>query len=134
MGPIELLYSSTDALLNTLQGAVTTSSMSDFVETVKWNEPFIRFLILSQILLFLVTYLTRRRDGIQFFILVLITTIALFAENINDYGRTNWSLFATQDYFDRPGLFMLVFVSGPFLALANFIVVCIHRIFFFHCL
>lgn len=125
MGPIELLYSSTDALLTTIQGAVTTSSMSDFVETVKWNEPFICFLILSQIILFLMTYLTRRRDGIQFFILILITMIALFAEQLNEYGRKNWPLFATQDYFDRPGLFMLVFVSGPFLALANFIVVSI---------
>lgn len=60
---------------------------------------------------------------IQFGVLLILTAITLGAERINEFGSRNWSKFATQNYFDSSGLFMMVFVSGPFVVIANFIVV-----------
>lgn len=123
LGPIDLLYSGAEHVFNLTQGSIHLDKVSDFVETVTWNEPFIRALLSFQVLLFLVTYITWRRDLIQFGILFLVTVLALFAERLNEYGRQHWPQFASQNYFDRSGLFLSVFLSGPFVILANFIVV-----------
>lgn len=124
VGPIELIYHWTDQIFQGAQGLLAAEKISDFFETVKWNEPFIRALLTMQFAIFAITFITRRNDFIQFGILVLITASTLAAERLNAFGSKYWSRFATQNYFDGPGLFMMVFVSGPFVILANFIVVC----------
>lgn len=125
LSPVELIYAAAEKVFTTVQGASHLDAVSDFVDSVRWEEPFIRLLIGFQFLLFLVTYVTRRRDSIQFMILLVITGIALSAEKLNGSGKRNWTKFAQQDYFDSKGLFMLTFLSGPFVVLANFIVVSI---------
>lgn len=123
MGPIELLYAGAEHIFNATQGTIHLGGASDFLDRVRWTEPLIRGLFAFHCLLFLFTYLTRRHDVMQFGILLFVTAIALGAERLNDYAKANWRRFATQDYFDREGLFMVIFVSGPFVLLANFIVV-----------
>lgn len=97
--------------------------VSDFFASVRWNEPFIQALVVVQVLMFVLTYATRRYEFVQFAILMVITAINLAAERLNKFGRRHWGQFATQNYFDGPGLFMMIFVSGPFVVLANIIVV-----------
>lgn len=123
LGPLEVIYQGADHVLRNAQGLLGAEKVSDFVTSVRWNETFIRVLVLAQIIIFAFTYATRKHEIVQFGILLLLTAITLAAERFNDYGRRHWSNFATQDYFDGPGLFMMVFVSGPFVVLANFIVV-----------
>lgn len=123
-GPIDLIYHWADQVFDVAQGMVSPDNVSDFFETVKWNEAFILALLTFQFALFAFTFMTRRYDLIQFAVLLFITSTTLAAERLNEYGRRNWSKFATQDYFDGPGLFMMVFISGPFVLLANIIVVC----------
>lgn len=126
IGPLELIYSAAEKVLQTTQGAVQADVISDFIESVRWAEPFIVSLIVMQVVLFIVTYMTRRQSNFQFCILLVLTLVTLSAERLNQAGKDNWHLFATQDYFDGSGLFMLTFVCGPFLLLANFIVVRCH--------
>lgn len=123
LGPLDLIYRWADQIFTGTQGLLAGEKVSGFVDSVRWDEPFVRALLLAQIVLFVLTFLTRRYDFVQFGILIALTIGTLSAERLNEYGSKNWSKFASQDYFDGPGLFMLVFVSGPFVVLANFIVV-----------
>lgn len=123
--PWQLVFQSADQILRKAQGLIASDKTADFVASVRWSEPFICGIIAAQMALFMLSYLTRRNEVIQFGILLVLTAITLGAERINQYGSRNWSKFATQDYFDSSGLFMMVFVSGPFVVLANFIVVCV---------
>lgn len=126
--PWQMVYQGADQILRKAQGLIASDKLADFMASVRWNEPFIRGVIAMQTALFLLSYLTRRNEVAQFGVLLVLTVVTLGAERINEYGSRNWSKFATQDYFDSSGLFMMVFVSGPFVVLANFIVV---RVSFF---
>lgn len=97
--------------------------MGDFIDTVRWTEPFIISLLLVQLSVFMLAYLTRQRHAIQFGLMVVLTIITLLCEQLNNAGHRHWRRFASQDYFDRQGLFMLIFVSGPFVIVSNFIVI-----------
>lgn len=121
--PFDFLYQAADDLLHKTQSFIVSDQVIDFIESVRWSEPFIQGILLAQLFLFLFSYFTRKHEVIQFGILVVLTVITLGAEKINEFGSRNWSKFATQDYFDSAGLFMMLFVSGPFVILANFIVV-----------
>lgn len=125
IGPLDLLFSAAEQILQTTQGAVHVDAVSDFIDSVRWTEPFIVSLVGFQIVLFCVTYVTRRRSNVQFLVLAILTVITLSAERLNEVGKSHWKSFATQDYFDPSGVFMIVFVCGPFVLLANFIVVCL---------
>lgn len=105
------------------QGTFSLYTLSDFIDSVRWSEPFIVALVLMQILIAFLLYFTRRHHDVQFAILVVLTGVTLLAERLNRLGKTHWSSFASQDYFDANGLFMLVFVTAPFVIYANFIVV-----------
>lgn len=132
VGPIELLYSTTEQLLHSIQGAVHVNVVADFIDSVQWSEPFIIGLILMQLTLFATVYLTRRQSVVQFAILSVLTVVSVAAEKLNRLGRTHWSSFASQNYFDRSGLFLLIFVCGPYIVVANFIVVSFCTISFPH--
>eukprot|EP00177_Eucheuma_denticulatum_P007016 GFKZ01012759.1.p1 GENE.GFKZ01012759.1~~GFKZ01012759.1.p1 ORF type:complete len:176 (+),score=23.43 GFKZ01012759.1:238-765(+) len=121
--PLDVLYQGADDLLHHIQGLVASDKVADFIASVRWDEAFIRTVLLGQVILFLFTYLTRKYEVVQFMVLLIMTAITLGAERINEFASRNWSKFATQDYFDSTGLFMMVFVSGPFVLLANFIVI-----------
>lgn len=123
LGPLDLLYGAAEDILRITQGTFSLHNLSDFIDSVRWSEPFIIFLILMQICIVSLLYLTRRYHDAQFVILVLLTGVTLAAERLNRFGKTHWSSFASQDYFDSNGLFMLMFVTAPFVLYANFIVV-----------
>lgn len=128
VGPLELLYSTVEQLLDSVQGAVHVDVVADFIDSVRWTEPFILLLISMQVVLFALVYTTRRHNVVQFIILSVLTAISLAAEKLNRFGRTHWRSFASQNYFDYAGLFLLIFVCGPFIIAANFIVVSVNNI------
>lgn len=47
--------------------------------------------------------------------LVLIGGIVRSAEYLNHWASQHWEEFATQDYFDKRGVFIAIMVSGPLL-------------------
>jgi transmembrane protein 18 len=48
----------------------------------------------------------------------LSVSIVLCAEYLNDFGKDNWKEFATQNYFDKNGVFVTLFVSTPLIAMS----------------
>jgi transmembrane protein 18 len=47
--------------------------------------------------------------------MILIGLIVRSAERLNSYGAEHWESFATQNYFDRRGIFVAVMLCGPLL-------------------
>jgi transmembrane protein 18 len=47
--------------------------------------------------------------------LIVIGIIVRSSEYLNTWGADHWEEFATQDYFDRRGVFVGIMVSGPLL-------------------
>lgn len=47
--------------------------------------------------------------------MLFIAVIVRAAERLNDYGAKHWKEFATQNYFDRRGIFIGIMLCGPLL-------------------
>ncbi len=78
--------------------------LRDFVQTVRWSEPFILGIIIVHVFIWLFAAFTRKRDLIQFATISVLSIASFNAKHINDYGRKHWHKFATQNYFDRMAL------------------------------
>ena len=51
----------------------------------------------------------------RFVIMSIIAILVRCSELLNGYAARNWQSFSTQNYFDRQGIFMGIFVCGPLL-------------------
>jgi len=49
------------------------------------------------------------------------------AEKLNDYGSENWEQFASQNYFDKRGVFVSLMISAPLLFISACMLVSIVR-------
>ena len=64
-------------------------------------------------------YVTRTGGlGSRVTLLVIMGAVVRFGEKLNSYGADTWEEFATQNYFDKNGIFFTVVVSVPLLLLA----------------
>ena len=92
--------------------------ISAFQSAINWNEPFIRGLIIFQVVMFAATLFVSRRDrgiGPRLTVMVLIGTLVRLSQYINTYAAEHWASFATQNYFDRGGIFIGIMFCGPLL-------------------
>ncbi len=48
-------------------------------------------------------------------VLLIVGVLVRCSELLNAYAARNWEAFATQNYFDRAGIFTGLFFSGPLL-------------------
>ena len=48
-------------------------------------------------------------------VLLVVGVLVRCAELLNGYAARNWETFATQNYFDRGGIFIGIFFCGPLL-------------------
>ena len=89
-----------------------------FRSAINWSEKFIIGLICFQIVMFLLCFFISRKDrGVtpRVCLLVFIAIVVRSAEWLNEQGAKHWEQFATQDYFDKRGIFIGIMLSGPLL-------------------
>lgn len=68
-----------------------------------------------QAALLLLTLATRRRVGVQTALFVVFGAAIFSGEHTNRALGQHWERFASQNYFDKQGLFFSVMFSGPLL-------------------
>jgi transmembrane protein 18 len=90
-----------------------------FITAVNWNEKFIIGLICMHVLFFTFFLLFRKNSDVQFVIFMIIGLLIYFSERLNSYGNEHWREFASQNYFDRSGVFASMCFSGPLLGIAT---------------
>mmetsp|Transcript_50139 Transcript_50139/g.76243 ORF Transcript_50139/g.76243 Transcript_50139/m.76243 type:complete len:246 (-) Transcript_50139:194-931(-) len=89
-----------------------------FRSAIRWTEPFVLCLLGFQIFMFLACLWASRKDrGItpRIIILVAIGVLVRSAERLNTLAAQNWDSIATQNYFDRRGIFVGIMLCAPLL-------------------
>ena len=94
-----------------------------FIESINWSETWLICIIIYHILTFFLSYFTRKIWQAQFFILFTNLILIFLAETINTVASDHWKEFATQNYFDKQGIFISLLLSAPQIAIA-FIILC----------
>ncbi|CAN6350913.1 unnamed protein product [Urochloa humidicola] len=84
-----------------------------FVRAVDWTEPWLMCLMAFHAILLLTAVGFRRNANFQLMLLFLAYSGVYMAEKMNRYLGEHWKSFASQNYFDRSGVFISVIWSGP---------------------
>ncbi|XP_046858422.1 transmembrane protein 18-like [Xenia sp. Carnegie-2017] len=87
----------------------------EYLKAIDWTEKWLIFLMILHILVFMIIILNRNRTNILAFVFVFLLMCVYFSEKLNQFAAKNWRLFASEQYFDSPGLFMSVIFSTPIL-------------------
>nr|ADE75930.1 unknown [Picea sitchensis] len=92
-----------------------------FIHAVDWTEPWLITLTIFHIILLILAITTRKNSNFQMGLFLATLMGVYFAEKINYYLGRNWEKFATQDYFDKHGVFLSNLWSGPLLIISTII-------------
>mmetsp|Transcript_20064 Transcript_20064/g.26631 ORF Transcript_20064/g.26631 Transcript_20064/m.26631 type:complete len:246 (-) Transcript_20064:393-1130(-) len=101
-----------------------------FRHAINWSEPLVRYLLIFHAILFLLTiYTVSKRASFHSRIILLVFLFLLVrsAEYLNAYGNDHWEDFATQNYFDKGGIFIGLLFSCPLLLNCLIMLVCYMR-------
>ena len=89
-----------------------------FKAAITWSEPFIITVIGFQIIMFLICLWVSRPGrglGPRLGVMITIALVVRAAEWINGWSAEHWQSFATQNYFDRRGIFIGIMLCFPLL-------------------
>lgn len=89
-----------------------------FKSAINWSEPFVMSLVAFQIAMFIICLLVSRRNvGLtpRLVVMIFIAAIVRLAERMNRIGAKHWEKIATQNYFDKQGVFVAIVFCGPLL-------------------
>lgn len=91
-----------------------------FKAAITWSEPFILSLLFFHIFMFFVNIFVMRSGNLvgRFLLIAFFAVVIRGAEVLNQYGSSNWEKFATQNYFDKNGVFVSLMLSAPLLLIA----------------
>mmetsp|Transcript_9372 Transcript_9372/g.20187 ORF Transcript_9372/g.20187 Transcript_9372/m.20187 type:complete len:240 (+) Transcript_9372:47-766(+) len=89
-----------------------------FAAAITWEEPFVKCLLAFHVAVVLLA-ITLSRNGANMYLrlgfMIVIGAIVRLSEYLNGIGARRWRDFATQNYFDRGGIFMGIMVCAPLL-------------------
>lgn len=91
-----------------------------FISAINWQEKIIVGILCFHAIIFLLFLIFRRNVDFQFGIFIIIAASVYMSERINRWCGENWRDIATQNYFDKAGVFSGIMFSGPLLAIATF--------------
>jgi hypothetical protein len=94
-----------------------------FAAAVRWTEPWLVGLLSFHGVCLGTALLARKRAGVQCVLFLVICALVFMAERINTLCSQHWQTFATQNYFDRHGVFASILFAGPLLFVATVILV-----------
>lgn len=104
-------------------------SIQAFSAAITWDEPFIKCLIAFHVFVIITTYVTIKKGDmyIQMGLMVVLGLIVRCAEKLNQIGNSRWRDFATQNYFDKNGIFMGIMICAPLLMVCFIMLVSLIR-------
>jgi hypothetical protein len=107
---------------NILEGQQTPQTFLEhfhaFRYAITWSEPFVLGLIAFQVVMLLLTlWVSRKNQSLapRVILMLLILGLVRLAERWNELGARHWRSFATQNYFDRRGIFVSIMLCAPLL-------------------
>ncbi|KAL7448085.1 hypothetical protein ACHAWC_000342 [Mediolabrus comicus] len=88
-----------------------------FKAAITWSEPFIQCLLAFHVAIIVTAIILTKRGGTytRMGFMILLGIIVRLAERMNVMGNSRWEEFATQNYFDKSGIFMGIMLCAPLL-------------------
>lgn len=88
-----------------------------FKAAITWSEPFIQCLLAFQAVVIIAAIALTKKGGLYTRIgfMIILAIIVRLAERLNIMGNSRWKEFATQNYFDRGGIFIGIMLCAPLL-------------------
>ncbi|KAL9180236.1 hypothetical protein ACHAXT_008206, partial [Thalassiosira profunda] len=88
-----------------------------FIAAITWDEPFIQCIVAFHVLVITAAIILTRKGGVysRMGLMVFVGILIRLAEWLNDIGARRWREFATQNYFDKSGIFMGIMLCAPLL-------------------
>lgn len=107
----------------------TKEHIQAFTAAITWKEPFIQLLLAFHVFIIITAITLSRRGGIyaRMGFMIFVGVIVRLAEYLNIMGNARWNEFATQNYFDRSGIFMGIMVCAPLLLVCLFMLISMIR-------
>lgn len=104
-------------------------NLQAFSSAITWEELFIKCLLAFHTLVVITAYATIKKGDmyLQMGLMVFLGVIIRCAEKLNQIGNNRWRDFATQNYFDKNGIFMGVMVCAPLLIVCLFMLLSMIR-------
>mmetsp|Transcript_15385 Transcript_15385/g.26257 ORF Transcript_15385/g.26257 Transcript_15385/m.26257 type:complete len:249 (-) Transcript_15385:275-1021(-) len=92
-----------------------------FAAAITWNETFIKSLLAFHAAVLVTALLLSRKGGVygRMALMIFLGIIVRAAEYLNATGARRWREFATQNYFDKGGIFMGIMVCAPLLVVCS---------------
>ena len=87
----------------------------EYLKAIDWSQRWLIALMAIHVLILLVIIINRHRTNILVAVFALLLISVYFSEKLNALAAANWNLFANEQYFDSPGLFISVVFSTPML-------------------
>ncbi|KAL7521340.1 hypothetical protein ACHAWX_006007 [Stephanocyclus meneghinianus] len=96
----------------------TMENIQAFFSAITWGEPFIRCLLAFHMVVIVTAYILIRKDiYLRMGFMIFLGIIVRLAEQLNQLGNSRWRDFATQNYFDKNGIFMGIVICAPLLVI-----------------
>jgi len=105
-------------IMSTQQGPQSPMEhIQAFSSAITWEEPFIMLLLLFHLIALVTAIVLTRRGELysRMGLMVFLGAIVRLAEWINSIGASRWRDFATQNYFDKNGIFIGLMLCAPLL-------------------
>jgi len=94
-----------------------------FIASIDWTEPWLVALVITHALLMALALVARRRTWLQCALFAVALGASAASERLNALGARHWRSFSRQQYFDSGGLFMVLVVCAPLMAVALIVLV-----------
>ncbi|KAK1745659.1 transmembrane protein 18 [Skeletonema marinoi] len=94
-----------------------TEQIQAFKAAITWSEPFIQCLLAFQAVVIITAIALTKKGGLytRMGFMIILAIIVRLAERLNVMGNSRWKEFATQNYFDRGGIFIGIMLCAPLL-------------------
>jgi hypothetical protein len=105
------------------------------LDNVVWNERFIMIVCMIHALILINIIQDRRSYGKQICYVICLTCLSFSSGFLNKLGSENWTKFASKNYFDQDGKFMLLFLNIPVLieVFLCLVIICILSLIYLCC-
>jgi len=92
-------------------------NLEAFKAAITWSDPFIISLLCFHAIVIATAVKVSRSssDIIRLSFLFFISGLVHSAEKLNNYGQQHWESIASQDYFDKNGVFIGIMLCAPLL-------------------
>lgn len=100
-----------------------------FAAAITWNETFIKIILGFHVVVIVSAVALNRRGGVysQLGFMFFMGIVVRLADTLNTIGASRWKEFATQNYFDRGGIFIGIMVCAPLLTVCLFMLISMIR-------